>query len=138
MVTWGTGIFDNDQSCKWVGLLDCIGDLDDIVYDLGSVLSNTTSPTIPATAAHKALVACEAIARMQGNLGEVMNAQTEILDRLVAKSSRDVPPRLATMAVAAIEFILSEPSEILNEWSTAEDLAAWKNNVEKLKARIRT
>lgn len=131
----GHGIFDNDESCKWVGLLDRCGDLNDVSYYLGEIFSHSES-IISSSKANKALVVCEAIARLLGNFGEEMSAQTEILDRLVAKSNLVLTPRIVIMAVAAIEVILTEPSEILNVWSTAEDLALWKNNVETLRTRI--
>ena len=133
----GTGIFDNDESRYLLNCFDNRGELHGIMWFLSPVLSHRED-IIHANEANRVLVICEAIARMQGNFGEEKNDQTEILDRLVAKYSYEVSPRMAAMALSAIEFILTEPSEILNAWSTAEDLAAWKNNVENLKKRIRT
>lgn len=131
MGTWGPGVFENDTACDWFECLERDRNLQIVEYALGAVLSRRTL-NIRADDAEKALAACEVIACVQGDSGE-RSVHAAKLESWVASHKPEVSPRLARMAVAAIGFILSEPSGIYNTWYSDDDFVAWKSNVEKLK-----
>lgn len=136
MGAWGTGVFDNDTACDWAFSLEGSNDLSVVEATLEKVLA-TGSEYLEAPDSEEGLAAVEVVARLQGNFGE-KNSYTEPVDSWVDKNKIKVPPELATKALATIERILSEPSEIVELWKESGEFDAWKSNIENLKSRIRT
>ena len=68
MGAWGTGVFDNDTACDWVGELVESSDLSRIETTLDNVLQ-AGSGYLEAPEAEEALAAAEVVARLQGNWG---------------------------------------------------------------------
>lgn len=135
MGRWGTGIFDNDTSCDWAFDLESRG-LRLVKATLKRAL--TVKPEkLSYLIAEEALVACEVVARLQGNYGEEMTAYTEEVDEWVAKNRHKVrvSPELAKMALAAIERILLVVHELYT-WPSDNWYPAYKFNIKNLKSRI--
>ena len=135
MGAWGHGVFDNDTACDWAYSLEESNDLSVVDAALDKVLATQTR-YLEAGDSEEALAAVEVVARLQGNVGE-KNSQTETVDAWVAKHRFDVSPPLARKALATIERILSEPSEILELWEENGEVETWKTHVENLKSRVR-
>jgi septation ring formation regulator EzrA len=135
MGAWGTGVFDNDTACDWAYSLEESNDLSVVDAALEKVLA-TGSEYLEAPDSEEGLAAVEVVARLQGNFGE-KNSYTETVDAWVGKNKTKVPPELAKKALATIERILSEPSEIVELWKESGEFDAWKSNIDNLKSRIR-
>lgn len=136
MGAWGYGVFDNDTACDWAFSLEESSDLSIVDAALEKVLA-TGSAYLEASDAEEGLAAVEVVARLQGNFGE-KNSYTEPVDAWVAKNRLEVSPELAKKALAAIERILNEPSEMVELWQEAGEFDAWKSSIEDLKTRVRT
>jgi hypothetical protein len=136
MGAWGTGVFDNDTACDWADELEESDDLSVLEEALELVLS-AGADYIEAPDAEQALAAADVIARLQGNAGD-SGAYTEAVDAWVSGNKFKVPPVLAKKALAAIERILVEPSELLELWSESEEFGAWMSGIENLRSRIGT
>ncbi len=83
----------------------------------------------------EALAAAEVIARLKGHWG-VRDASTEAVDEWVEAHPGTPPAGLVTLAVAAIDRVLTEPSELLELWSDSADLDKWKAALTDLRARV--
>jgi len=135
MGAWGHGVFDNDTACDWGFSLEEAGDLSVVEAALQRVLG-TGSAYLEASDSEEALAAVEVVARLQGNFGE-RNSYTETIDAWVTKHRFEVSPQLAGTALATIDRILTEPSEIVELWQESGEFDAWKSSVEDLKSRVR-
>jgi hypothetical protein len=134
MGAWGTGVFDNDTACDWAYSLEESDDLSVVEAAVDKVLA-TGSGYLEAPDAEEGLAAAEVVARLQGNFGE-KNSYTETVNSWVDKNKIKVPPELAKKALATIERILSEPSEIVELWTESGEVDAWKSSIESLRSRI--
>ena len=72
---------------------------------------------------------------MKGNF-YVKNSYTESVDAWVAQHPLDPPQSLVDTAIAVLDRILIEPSELLELWQESDDFEAWKKHVEDLKKRL--
>lgn len=135
MGSWGTGTYDNDTAGDWVGDLADTDDLSLIEATLDQVL-DAGSDYLESPEAEEALAAADVIARLQGNPGE-SSAYTEDVETWVAEHPLKIPPDLAHKAVKAIDRILKGPSELLELWEEGEEVDDWRDEIKKLKARIK-
>jgi hypothetical protein len=135
MGAWGTGIFDNDTACDWAYLLEESKDLSVVEAALEKVLA-VGPGYLEAPDAEEALAAGEVVARLQGNFSE-KNSYTGTVDTWVAENNLGVSPGLARKSLAAIDRILSGPSEIVELWKESDEYGAWKACIDNLKSRIR-
>ena len=136
MGAWGHGIFDNDTACDWGFSLEESDDLSVVEAALQKVV-RTGSAYLEAPESEEALAAVEVVARLQGNFGE-RNSYTETIDAWVSKHRFEVSPELARTALATIDRILTEPSEIVELWQESGEFDAWKTSVENLRLRVQT
>ena len=137
MGAWGTGVFDNDTACDWVGELVESSDLSRIETTLDNVLQ-AGSGYLEAPEAEEALAAAEVVARLQGNWG-VRDVYTAPVDEWVEENNLVPTEDLVQKAIRAIDRILAPSSELLELWEeTGDDLEAWKASLDDLRSRVQS
>jgi hypothetical protein len=92
---------------------------------------------LEAPEASEAIAAAEVVARLQGHFG-IRDAYTESVDEWVAAHPLSVSTALVQRAHAALDRILTPPSELLELWEESEEFEAWKGTITELKNRILT
>jgi hypothetical protein len=132
--TWGTTSFGNDTACDWAFGLKDTRDLSLVERTIAKVLEAGDS-YLEAPEAEEALAAAEVVARLLGNWGE-RDAYTEPVDDWVERNPLKPSTDLVAKAVAAIDRIVSAPSELLELWQESDDLEAWRLSVLTLRARV--
>jgi hypothetical protein len=133
MGAWAARTFDNDTACDWSYGLEKVNDLSLVVKTLAQA-HDSGEDYLDADAASEALGACEVIARLKSNWGP-QNPYTETVDKWVKTHPTKVSPDLVESAIAAIDRILTPPSELLELWQETDD-AEWREAVENLRARV--
>jgi hypothetical protein len=128
---WGYLAFDNDTTNDWASGLERVNDLSLVTATL-TELENVGDDYLEEDIACDALGACEVIARLSGNPGYT-NACTEKVDLWVVNHQLKPSSELIQKAVAAIDRILGENSELCEEWEGNE---AWIGAMQDLRARI--
>lgn len=134
MGTWDYTTFGNDDACDWghdLGESDGLAFIEetlDAVIDAGDEY-------LEAPTASEAIAAAETVARLQGHFG-IRSAYSEAVDEWVAKHPAPVPSHLAEKAHAALDRILTPPSELLEIWEESDDFQRWKDTLAELKSRI--
>ncbi len=130
MGAWGVDTFENDMALDWVLGLEETSDLELVRATLQGVVE--TGDYLDADPACEALAACEVIAALKGRWG----AHDETVDQWVEAHPGPPPDALVTLAVAAIDRVLAEPSELLDLWKETADFDAWKASVASLRTRV--
>lgn len=133
MGAWGPGTFDNDEACDWAYGLDACNDLSLVDQALSDAL-NAGAEYLDASVASQALAAAEAVARLKGNFG-ARNAYTGTVDKWVATHPFKPPADLVARALAVIDRVVAEPSELLDLWTDSDDAPAWREAVADLRRR---
>ena len=134
MGAWDVGTFDNDTACDWGFELAETADTGLVASTLARALE-AGGADLEAGVACEALAAAEVVARLRGRWGE-RNAYTETVDAWVEAHPAEPSPELVSQALAAIDRVLAEPSELLDLWSDGDDLASWRAAVADLRARV--
>jgi hypothetical protein len=134
MGAWSADSFGNDTACDWSYGLEKVGDLSLVKQAIEAVLS-VDEDYLDADTACEGLAACEVIARLKGNWG-VRDPYTETVDKWV-ESHKIVPPeKLIQTALAAIDRICAQQSELLELWEE-DDPSEWHAAVDDLRERVR-
>jgi hypothetical protein len=133
MGSWGLGPFENDTACDWGYDLEKSTDLSVIERALDSVVE--ARDYLEAPAAEEALAAAEVVARLQGNWGP-RTSYTETVDAWVKNTDSQITSELASKAVAAINRVLTPPSELLELWQDTDDFDTWKKLLGELAQRV--
>ncbi len=133
MGAWDADSFGNDTACDWSYGLEEAKDLSYVEKTLDAVL-RFGKKSVPADEAECAVAAAEVIARLKGNWG-IENSYSETTDNWVRSHQQMPAPELVAKAVAALERIVVEPSELLELWEEGED-GGWLDSVSELKARV--
>jgi hypothetical protein len=134
MGTWGIEPFENDSACDWSYGLEETEDLSLVREALSNVLEEADD-YLDADLAVEALAACEVIARLKG-CGGRRDPFTEAVDQWVEAHPQPVPTGVVASAVAAIDRILSGPSELLDLWREGGDFNTWLASVRELQRRV--
>jgi len=134
MGAWGYGAFDNDTAGDWVYALEEAEDLDVIEAALDAVV-DVGDEYLEAAEAEVALAAAAVVALLQAG-EDAPECVNETVNEWVAGHPQDVPWKLAKKTVAALDRILTEPSELLELWSETEDFDAWQTSIVELKTGI--
>lgn len=134
MGAWGYGAFDNDTAGDWVYALEEAEDLEVIEAALDAVV-DVEDEYLEAAEAEVALAAAAVVALLQAG-EDAPECVNETVNEWVASHPQDVPWKLAKKTVAALDRILTEPSELLELWSETEDFDAWQASVVELKTGI--
>jgi hypothetical protein len=132
---WDHTTFGNDDACDWGADLHSTEDLSLIEDTLDTAINGGDYLDAPMACA--AIAAAEVVARLQGRRG-VRNAHTKTIDAWIAAHPIPVPSSLAQQAHAALDRILTQPSELLDLWEESDDFDLWKNSLAELKSRIQT
>jgi hypothetical protein len=128
---WDVRIFDSDTAGDWAYGLEGQSDTSLVSSTLSAVLA-VGDAYLDSDVACEGLAAAEVVARLRGNWGQ-RNPYTETVDQWV-ESHPAVPSReLIAQATAAIDRILSEPSELLELWSESDELERWRTVVQDLR-----
>lgn len=135
MGAWDVDSFGNDTACDWAYSLANSHDLSLVERTIDNVL-NVGSDYLEAPEAEEAVAAVEVIARLLGNWG-IRNAYTEPADAWVEEHELTPSLELIRKAHAAIERILTTPSELLELWEDSSEAEAWKASLSDLEERIR-
>lgn len=134
MGAWDHTTFGNDDACDWGGDLRSHEDLSFLEETLDRVVE-VGGEYLEAPESSEAIAAAEVIARLQGRFG-TRDAYTKSVDEWVAAHRMAVPPELAQKARAALDRVLTRPSELLELWEESDDFQAWMDTVVELKSRI--
>ncbi len=126
--------FGNDDACDWGGDLRSQEDLSFVEETLDRVIESGEE-YLEAPEASEAIAAAEVVARLQGHFG-IRNAYTEAVDEWVAAHPIAVPRGVAGKAHAALDRVLTRPSELLELWGESDSFQSWKDTVTELKGRI--
>jgi len=134
MSVWDIGPFDNDLALDWVQDLQESNDLYYIEDTLNNVLEEGDT-FIPMPFACEALAAIDVLARLQGQPGA---EAVDDVDAWVEASRKKFKRRadLVEKSLKALELIVSEKSELANEWAQTDEHVAWRGMVEQLRARV--
>ncbi|MRV71602.1 DUF4259 domain-containing protein [Duganella sp. FT92W] len=134
MSVWDIGPFDNDLALDWVQDLQESNDLYYIEDTLNNVLEEGDT-FIPMPFACEALAAIDVLARLQGQPGA---EAVEDVDAWVEASRKKFKRRadLVEKSLKALELIVSDKSELANEWAQTDEHVAWRGMVEQLRARV--
>lgn len=134
MGAWGVGTFDNDTACDWASELEPQSDHRFLAATLSKVLE-VEDEYLDSDVACEGLAAAEVIARLGGRWG-TRDTYTEAVDRWVQNHPAEPPLQLRKQAVAVIERILAEPSELLELWSESDEFETWKSTLADLQERL--
>ena len=134
MGSWGSGIFDNDTASDWAFGLEGTSDTALIDAALNAVLE-VGGEYLEAPVAEEGLAAAETVARMKGQWG-VRDAYTEPMDTWVERYNRPPSGDLIRRALAVVDRVVSEPSELLELWTEGDDADAWKASIADLRTRL--
>lgn len=134
MGAWDVGTFDNDTACDWAYALEGQPDTALVAATLAQVLA-AGADDLDADVASEGLAAAEVVARLRGNWGE-RNAYTETVDRWVESHPGEPPAGLVAAALAAVDRVLTAPSELLELWSESEDFGRWQEGMAALRRRL--
>lgn len=132
MGAWAADTFGNDTACDWSCDLEDEDDLTFVEETLETVIEE--DDYLDSDEACEALAACEVIARLKGNWG-VRNAYTEPVDAWVQAHPLKPSAELIALAIAAIERILGEESELRELWEETGD-QEWFEAVKDLRRRV--
>lgn len=134
MGVWNIGPFDNDMALDWVQDLQESNDLYYIEDTLNNVLEEGEG-FIPMPFACEALAAIDVLARLQGQPGdEAMEEVDAWVDTLRKKFKRRAD--LVEKSLKVLDLIVSDQSELANEWAESDENAAWRGMVGQLRARV--
>lgn len=134
MGAWGYGAFDNDTAEDWAYKLEEAEDLGVIDAALDAVVE-AGEEYLEASEAEVALAAAAVVALLQAG-DDALECANETVAAWVAGHPQEVPWKLARKTRAALDRILTEPSELLEQWIETEDYDAWQSSVVELKLGI--
>lgn len=132
MGAWGTGIFENDAACDWTFELEASNDFSAIEQALDDVLE-TGPGYLESDVASRALAACDVLVRLKRAQPDTKATQT--VEAWVAGHPLHPTTEQLRRAVAAIDRVLADPSELLELWAESPDASSWRQSVVELRAR---
>ncbi len=131
MGAWGVFAFDNDDANEW---LDGLGP-DLVAVESAFDAVEVTDDYVEAPQASAALAACEVLARLSGR-GGYSNPFTGAVDQWVADHPQPVPPPLLARAVATLDRVVADDSELAELWAESPRAAEWAAAVADLRRRL--
>lgn len=134
MGTWDESAFGNDTACDWAYGLERVNDLSLINATLDLVLSNG-SEYLDADIACEGIAACEVVARLLGNWGK-RTSYTESADKWVEMNAILANLAPSDKAIAVIERILQDPSELKELWDEGGENLNWRATMDDLQIRL--
>jgi len=134
MGTWSVEPFGNDSAADWAFELEEAGDLQPIEAAIDAVLA-AGDDYLEASDADIAIAAIDVLARVRGSPGEVMGS-SRVVDAFVASLETPPDPDLIEQALAALDRIVGENSELRDLWEESDEFDAWKAAIEALRVRL--
>jgi hypothetical protein len=135
MGAWGEASFHNDSACDWTAGFAEAGNFEQVAETLREA-AQPPGVYLDADVCCEALAACEVVARLKGQWGE-RDAYSEAVDAWVVGNPREVPGAVTALALAAIDRITGEDSELAALWREGEDGGAqWIAAVADLRRRV--
>ncbi len=131
MGAWDTSSFGNDTANDWAYGLDDCSDLSLIETTLRKV-ADAGDDYIEAPDGEEAIAAAEVLAWLRGNRAPV-NAYTKKIAYWVDAHPIIPAPSMIELAVAVLDRLQREPSELIELW--AED-TGWQADISDLRARL--
>ena len=134
MGAWGPGVFENDTACDFALAVADSGGLPALAQALDRVVSSE-SDYLEAPDAEEGLAAAEIVARLKGGPGQ-QTAYTASIDAWIEGLQTAASDELVEKAKRSIVRILTEPSELLELWTTSDNFNGWKHSVEEVSKRL--
>ena len=135
MGAWGYASLENDTASDWLYELEHADNFSAIEAKLHEVMS-MGDDYLDSDVAQEALAAVEALAYVQRGKDSPMTPSFAIITSWAEKVSSVVPDELKHKALAAVERITQEPSELLSLYQETESESEWRAEIESLKARL--
>ena len=130
MGTWGTGAFDDDAAADWADELHGGADLEVVRSALG--IAETDYLEAPEGAV--AIAAAEVVAAMLLPAASDLPADVEAW---VAEHRGEAGREDALLALAAVDRVLADGSELKELWAESSD-RSWSLAVDALRRRLQT
>jgi hypothetical protein len=134
MGAWGSGILDNDTAQDFIAAVVDENDLSTIEEAIARVLRSGTD-YLEAPEAEEAIAAVNIIARILGRDPDEPEDGDEV-DEWITRCEVEPDDVLVEEARKALERILTEPSELLEQWQESDDGEAWERNVRALQQSL--
>ena len=135
MGTWSTLPFGNDDAADWAYELDEPNDLAPIEDAIDRVLAVGGGQLLELFEGSAALAAIELLACLRGHPGDT-ETYTENADAWLTASTIRPPAALVDRALAAIDRVTAEKSELRELWREGDEFEAWLAAVADLRARV--
>lgn len=130
MGAWGSGILENDTAQDFIAAVLDENDLSTIEEAIARVL-RAGGDYLEAPEAEEAIAAVNLIARILGRDPEELEDGDEV-DEWISRCELEPDDVLVEDARKALERILTDPSELLEQWQESDDYEAWERNVRVL------
>ncbi|HWU00375.1 MAG TPA: DUF4259 domain-containing protein [Terriglobales bacterium] len=134
MGAWGSGILDNDTAQDFIAAVVDENDLSTIEEAIARVLRSGTD-YLEAPEAEEAIAAVNIIARILGRDPEEPEDADEV-DEWITRCEVEPDDVLVEEARKALDRVLTEPSELLEQWQESDDGEAWERNVRALQQSL--
>ncbi|KQV60245.1 hypothetical protein ASC95_01880 [Pelomonas sp. Root1217] len=133
MGAWSHEAFGNDDALDWVHGLEAVDDLSLLEAALDAVLDESGG-CLEAPLATEALAAVELIARLRGHAGE--ESCPDIAEDWIARTRLVPPEPLVKRALAVLERIGGDESELKELWDESDSAEAWQASLADLRRRL--
>lgn len=133
MGTWSEDAFGNDVACNWANAFVQDPSMETVEKAIDAVIDEDAY--LDADTACEGLVACEIVARLNGNLG-LTSAYSAGVDSWVRASSVTPSASLISKAARAVDRVLGENSELRELWDEGGVDEDWHREMASLRSRI--
>jgi hypothetical protein len=130
MGAWGTGSFDNDDASDWIYELEESPD----VAVVRRALDIRSAPYLEAPEGSTAIAAAEVVAAARGRPAASL---PDSVTAWVAEHGSTVEESDVILAVAALDRVLADDSELRDLWAVTDE-DAWRDAVHDLQRRLGT
>ena len=134
MGTWSVEPFGNDHAADWAYELEEADDLTPIEAAIEAVLE-VGEDYLEAPEGEIALAAIAVLARLHGASAEHAPISPSA-EEWVKKIETSPDEELRDKAVAAIDRILADESELRDLWEESNEYEEWKSSVQQLRASV--
>jgi hypothetical protein len=134
MAAWGTGILDNDTAQDFIAAVLDENDLSTVEEAISRVL-RSVGDELEAADAEAAIAAVNIIVRILGRDPEEPEDADEV-DEWITRCEVKSDDVLVEEARKALDRILTEPSELLEQWQESDDYETWEGNVRTLQQSL--
>jgi hypothetical protein len=134
MGAWATDSFSNDDAADWFGDLETQGDFSTVEAALDAVI-DCGEDYLEAPDGAVGLAAAEVVAAAFGKAGDAAKKHEGLVSWLAGLNAPPSPD-LVGKAIATVDRIVTEPSELMELWEDSDDYEAWQADVTDLRARL--